>query len=297
MSAPLLGNLEIPSESVRGVVLQPLADQSAFLEALNNRPPDQDRVIAQTSAGQQSVFGLIESINDAKLSLNQQGKSRLVSLPKIVAVVTADLQPAAPTGTECQLHLTDGSTLVGSISQMSEGTIKVKVSGGHVLEFAWNAVASVTVRSDRVAYLSDLDPVEAVHSPLATSEFQWQRDKSVAGNPISFLGPGDSEKTFVKGIGTHSASRLEFTNDGFDHFAATVGIDAETLGRGDCIASVWADGIELWSARITGRTPPQKVDVDIQGMERVALVVQAGQHLDLGDHVDWANARFLKTRQ
>ena len=38
-----------------------------------------------------------------------------------------------------------------------------------------------------------------------------------------------------------------------------------------------------------------EVDVDVSGMDAIALVVDPGEEFDLGDHVDWANARFVKT--
>jgi hypothetical protein len=37
------------------------------------------------------------------------------------------------------------------------------------------------------------------------------------------------------------------------------------------------------------------VDLDISGLDRVTLVAGYGRQLDLGDHVDWAEARFVKT--
>jgi hypothetical protein len=102
-------------------------------------------------------------------------------------------------------------------------------------------------------------------------------------------------KSFSRGIGTRSASRIEFSNsEGFTRLVATVGIDCETGGAGDCDVSVWGDDIPLWSARISGAGDPVPVDVSIEGMERIALVVRYGKRLDLGDHVDWAEARFIK---
>lgn len=160
-------------------------------------------------------------------------------------------------------------------------------------------ITAVSLRSDRVVYLSDLEPVDVSQNSLATIEFQWQRDRSVQRNPIRLFSPETGKVTeYARGIGTHAASRIEFENaDGFDLFSAVVGIDAETEGNGDCQVSVWADGIKLWEARISGNSAPQKVDVGIDGMKKVALVVRNGQHLDLGDHVDWADARFLKTKK
>ena len=56
-----------------------------------------------------------------------------------------------------------------------------------------------------------------------------------------------------------------------------------------------SDGITLWSKRVTAKEDPVEVDVDISAMDAIALVVDPGEEFDLGDHVDWANARFVKS--
>ena len=85
------------------------------------------------------------------------------------------------------------------------------------------------------------------------------------------------------------------TNE-FDRFGAVAGIDAETEGRGDCRMVVRGDGIELWSKRVRGSGGPHKIDVDITGMTQIVLLVYPGEEFDLGDHADWGDARFLKTK-
>jgi len=94
-----------------------------------------------------------------------------------------------------------------------------------------------------------------------------------------------------------SFSQLSFSNSNeFDRFKSFVGIDAETQGRGDCQMVVRGDGIELWSKRIKAAEEPQQVDVDISGIKEISLIVYPGEDFDLGDHADWGEARFLKTK-
>ena len=94
-----------------------------------------------------------------------------------------------------------------------------------------------------------------------------------------------------------SFSQLSFANTNeFDRFKAVVGIDAETAGRGDCQMVVRGDGIELWSKRVKASDDPVQVDLDIAGIKEFALIVYPGEDFDLGDHADWGEARFLKTK-
>jgi hypothetical protein len=138
---------------------------------------------------------------------------------------------------------------------------------------------------------------------LVTFAKPWRRDRSVAGGVLSL--PQHDESTnqrrvrrFDKGLGVHARSRLTFeVEDGFDQFAAVIGIDAETQGRGDCEFVVLADGREVYRQRVRGDDAPRDVNLDIAGVKRLTLLVEAGEELDLADHADWGDARLLKSTE
>jgi len=103
------------------------------------------------------------------------------------------------------------------------------------------------------------------------------------------------QRTFEKGIGCHAECRLTFAAEGkWDVLAAVIGIDAETMGKGDCIFTVLADGESVFTRRVKGTDPPQEIQVEIPRAKRVTLLVEAGAGLDLGDHADWCDVRFIK---
>jgi NPCBM/NEW2 domain-containing protein len=157
----------------------------------------------------------------------------------------------------------------------------------------WSAVADVTVRSRRVAYLSDLKPTAVQQRSIAFLDVPWRRDRSVMGRTLTLAG-----RTFEKGIGVHATSRLTFAAGGkYDELAAEIGIDAETSGNGDCVFSVLADGETLFSSRVRGADPPQSIRLDIGGKQEVVLVVEAGEGLDLADHADWCDVRLIKAKK
>jgi hypothetical protein len=102
---------------------------------------------------------------------------------------------------------------------------------------------------------------------------------------------------FDKGLGVHSRSSLTFAADKkWDWLAATVGIDAAANGKGDCLFSVMVDGQTIYTRRVQGTDPPYEVQVSIAGREQVTLLVEPGEGLDLADHANWCDARFLKDR-
>jgi hypothetical protein len=162
-------------------------------------------------------------------------------------------------------------------------------AGGKV-EIPWSAVASATIRSRRIAYLSDLKPTAVEQRSIAFLDLPWRRDRSVMGRPLTLAG-----RTFEKGIGVHATSKLTFAAGGkYDELAAEIGIDTATNGKGDCLFSIVGDGETLFSQRVRGTDAPLPVRLDIRSKQEITLVVEAGEGLDLADHADWCDVRFIQ---
>ena len=263
-------------------------------QQLAERSESKDFVIVDTPDGEKVVAGIFEGMGQGKLGLNFNGKSRKIGIEKVNAVSLADLGLKTLEGT--QIELADGSVLNGQIQNLDNGTLTFAITSNHSIEIPWSSVIRLEVQSDNLVYLSNLEPLSVEQNTIFAPLRGWQRDRSVESNPIRLQASDKSSpQTYRKGIGTHSYCKLEFANDNnFERFQAIAGIDAETNGRGDCQMSVYADGIKLWSQRITGQTPPEQIDVDISGMAKVTLIVEPGEQFDLADHADWADAKFVK---
>ena len=295
------GLRSISMQSVRAIVF---GESDLVREAVSQPATDQDTVFVNQGSTLARVSGVLESLTSEKLQLNFKGKSRPINIEKVAAIVIADLGLKSPQGSMAKMTLTDSSTLQGVLVGFSDKEVSVELTGKQVVTINREYLVRIDIESDSIAYLSTLNPVEVRQQPQFTVDRQWQQNRSVEGNPIRLLvdaGAAGSKataeiQTFENGIGTSSYSRLVFenTND-FSRFLATVGIDAETEGRGDCEMRVEGDGITLWSQRIRGSDSAVEVDVDISGIRQVALVVDPGEQFDLADHADWARARFLKT--
>jgi beta-galactosidase len=118
-------------------------------------------------------------------------------------------------------------------------------------------------------------------------------DTSVAGNELRLGG-----STYDKGIGMHSQSRLTFElGRDYQWFEATVGLDDETGREGSAVLEVLVDGKpqDLGQAKeLSGREKPFPIRIRIAGARQLALGVLFGQHGDVQDHVDWADARLIR---
>ena len=291
ISSPSGLSTRLPLDLVQAIVFK---STGLVTKQLADRSDSEDQVIVGTPDGEKVVSGIFEGLAQGKLGLNFNGKSRKIGIEKIHALSLADLGLQVASGT--QVELTDGSLLNGSLQSVQQGALTLAMTANHSIQIPWTSVARLEMQSDNLVYLSNLEPIAVQQKSIFAPQRSWQRDRSIESNPIRFNHPEKSSpQTYRKGIGTQSYSELEFANTNqFERFQAITGIDAETQGRGDCQMSVYADGIKLWSQRVTADAPPQKVDVDISGMATVTLVVEPGEQFDLADHADWADAKFVK---
>ena len=237
------------------------------------------------------MVGLIESLSDKELAFELEGARRSIPRDKLLAVVMAQAQADDPR-TVATVSLVNGSTASGELASLSAESLLLNLPSGAELILPTSAISSVALRSSRVAFLSDLKPVEVLEQPVVTLGRPWQKNRSVGGRPLTLAG-----RVFESGLGVHARSQMTFANDGnFDVLTGVIGIDAETAGRGDCVFIVLGDGQPLFTQRVKGTDPPRDVRVDIGRYKQVTLLVEPGEDLDLADHADWCDIRFIKNR-
>lgn len=294
-SSAITGEAQLPLQAVRAVVW---TNSQGIQSAINSPSKDNDQVVVKVDDGERIVNGILESVDGEFLQVNFKNESRKIGLAKVMAFVVADLGLKKKSGSTATVELVDGSRLVGLISGLAGDDLEMSLAGGASLKIKAQKIVAVSIISDRLAYLSDISPSEVQEKSIFAIQLPWQRDRSVGNNPLRLTIQEPRETIELrKGIGMQSFSQLSFANTNeFDRFRAVVGIDAETNGRGDCQMIVRGDGIELWSQRVKGTDDPLKVDLDIAGIKEIALIVFPGEDFDLGDHADWGEARFLKTK-
>ena len=284
----------VPLELVRAIVWQivPVVESTMTESAV-----DKDSVIVQTRRGDRVVRGLIESVDETHVGIFYDGESKRILRDKIKAIVPAELEVTAPNGTMASIQLIDGSLIYGVITSSRDNELNVALSDKYEMAVDADTVATISVETGRMVWLSDLEPIREQQQTQFVAARPWQRDKSLLGNPIRLKFNSSSRiHEFEKGIGTRSYTALVFRNaNDFTHFRAVVGIDVETEGYGDCEMIVEGDGIRLWSARIRATDDPEPVVIEIAGMKEIALIVVPGENFDLADHADWADARFTKS--
>ncbi|HZK81513.1 MAG TPA: NPCBM/NEW2 domain-containing protein, partial [Humisphaera sp.] len=184
----------------------------------------------------------------------------------------------------------------------------------------WNLKRSETALSEGVREaVFVIDAASLANAPKANIELKydapantiaWTALEYRGGDfPLSAMGPVHADQqvgpirigrnmiggplkvdveTFANGIGAYANSLLEYPLNGqFAKFAAKVGVDAATEGRGSVVFEVWGDGKKLWSSGImSGLDRAKSIDVNVAGVNRLRLIVGDagdGNKFDAGD--------------
>jgi len=292
----LYGQLKLPIEAVRGIRLSDESDikklpagHDTFTADLNTPPSDKDRLFVTVENKVQSLPGIFADLSAEKVKFTFEDQDRELERTRVLGMTLAGGGKKPDLTGMTMIHLADGSSLWATISTMDNGSTTLKLASGVELKLPWASIARIDVRSDRLTFLSDLEPTDVEEKAIAYVG-SWQKDRSVRGKSLTIKG-----KTFDKGIGVHATSRLTFTIDPkFNIFAATLGIDDMTKGKGDCEFVILADGKELLRKRIKGSDQPQEVRVNLGSAKKLTLAVEAGEDLDFADHGNWGDARLIR---
>jgi hypothetical protein len=168
-------------------------------------------------------------------------------------------------------------------------------------EKLWSQISSIQMFHENVMYVSDLQDRVYKHIPFLSTNWSYGADRNVVGGRLRSGGD-----IYLKGIGMHSIARLACTLDGeYRRFEAEIAVDDASNGRGSVTFRVYAerssdtDSTPTWqmlyeSPIVRGGDTPLPIAVDVRKAKRLALVVDAADRGDEGDHAVWFNARLIR---
>jgi hypothetical protein len=99
---------------------------------------------------------------------------------------------------------------------------------------------------------------------------------------------------YQKGIGTHASSYIVYDMNGlFKRFTSDIGIDTQAGGKGTVVFKVYGDDRLLFQSDLMKRYEyPRRIDIDITGVKKFALIVDDGGDGNSDDHADWLNPQL-----
>jgi hypothetical protein len=194
----------------------------------------------------------------------------------------------------CKVVDSAGNRLVARSATYDGTTATVELVGGGSVKFAAPArLARFDFSKGKLAYLSDLEPVEVDQSSTDDLIFPYRRDKNLSGSPIRVRGV-----SYAKGLTLHARTTLTYDIGGdYAEFRCILGVDDVVRAEGGApvhaLVSIEADGRPLLKTEVRSRDEPKPIAVDVKNARRLRITV-ASPLLDLGNQVTFADARVTK---
>ena len=294
VATPAFGSVVLPIPCVRGVEFS----QTAAAQVAAGGEPAADVVIL---TNMDCVSGTLNGIDAETVSFH----SDLGDL-KLERARVGGIRVAAPggkrppkAGPALRLTLVEGTAVELGDVAIAEGKLTGTFLGGPQVVTPVEKVRSIEVIGGRLVYLDTLEPASYEQQSLDILKWDIQRGKNVLGQPIRLRPAKDHEpRVFERGLGTHGPCRIVYQLGGkYERFIALVGID-ESAGRwADANIVVKVDGKERYRAdHVTWRQPARPVNLPVAKATRLELIVEAGEHFDVQDRIDWAEARLVRAR-
>ncbi len=316
-----LGEVSLPRNAVLAALYSPSADpfeRDDLIARIQSDKSAHDRLWLQNGdvlSG--SLLGPItrqptkkqaDELDERKLMLRLVDSGRSLAVPehRVQAAIFAEAKPvdqkaATPTAI---FGLRDGSLLRAYKLDLAGDRLELTCCAGLNLNFREEEFAKqvdlLQPLHENVRYLTDIKPLGYKHVPFLSRTWPYGVDRCVAG---SLLRQG--RQIIVKGVGMHSTSRLAYELAGkYRRFAASVAIDERAGSQGSVIFRLFVDrgqaksNGEVWesvweSPIIRGGDLPNSMEVEMTGVQRLALVVDFADRGHVCDYANWLNARLI----
>jgi hypothetical protein len=280
----------LATNAVRAIVSTSASEAARREITVARRSSEDPQDVAIVARGKDVAVlrGAVKRIDPQRVLFMWSGREMALPWERVGGLVFA--RPT-PRGASCVITLLDGDVFAGRVAGGDAESLTLQSGVFDELVLPWTRVERIDCRSERLVFLSDLEPRHYEFHPFFDKHWDFARDKTLTGKPIRLGGRG-----YDKGITMHSRSGLAYRLDGaFRQFAAEVGIVDEMDERGCVALRVIGDGDVLWEAAgVRGGEPPRQVLVDIGGIDELVLIVDYDQDLDLSDHACWAFARLIR---
>lgn len=306
----ICGRVDIPLAKVRGVVLDPspyTSDRDELWERITTSQGVEDQLMLHNGDVLRGVLKKLEpseATATAALAVTFAVEGRELTIPanKALAIVfnPALVDKTAKPEFYARMGFRDGSLLnvagVASAGPLIQLKLTNAVTFQFDAEFLPSELTLLQPSSDRVVYLSDLEPISYKHIAYLETTWPLGRDRSATGKRLRHGG-----HLYAKGLGMHSASRVAYRLDGrFRRLQAELALDDSAGLGGNVIFRVFlADAADEWkrayeSPVVRGGDPAVPIAVDVSQAEALALIVDFADRGDVLDRAAWLDARLIK---
>jgi hypothetical protein len=246
------------------------------------------------------IAGVVTGLDSTKgeLTLEVNGAKRSSALDKVAAIAfsTRLARVRKPTGAYWRLVLANGSRLTLIAATIEKGELRGQTMYKDPIQIALANLSALEVYQGKAVYLSDLKPTNYQYRPYQGEKHPWAADRSLRGTELQ-LQSAAGIATFDKGIATHGECSLSFSLEGkYRYFECQIGLDPMTGKRGSAMLRVQVDGRDIPVNDGKGLTLTSGIislRADVSKGKELKLIVEWGEGGNVGDCVNWGDARLI----
>lgn len=290
-----IGTFKIPTNQVASIRLQ--KEDRRLAESWKNllaKESQEDRLIVKKEEVLDFLGGVIGEVSPERIKFFLDNEEIEVNAERVYGLIYSRKVELPQQGV--RVLLKGGDRFVGQKVSLDGENCRVDLGGDEPLQIPAASVVELDYSFGKVQYLSELEPRSVEYTPMFNVTWQYRRDKSLDGNPIRL-----NRKVFSRGLSIHSKTALTYRlPSGYRRFRGLMGIDDEISKVGGdvdvVIESLDSNGVakELLKANVHLHEPPRPVDLEIEGARDLRITVDFGEGLDIGDHLDLAEARIVR---
>lgn len=292
--------LLVPTRLIESVRLrEPTGPAAAQWDEIAAAERSGDLLVTRKNDALDFFTGVIHDVTHEAVNFELDGEALKVKRAKVEGLLYHEAGDAQLAPSRGVVSDAAGSQFHVARLKVEGDQLQVRTAAGLEVAFALDRLARIDFAQGNLQYLGELKPESAVwtpyfgdpnSSPATRAFFQPHFDRSMDGGPLQLGG-----KEFTKGIAAHSRTELVYRlPDKFRSFQALVGIDDRLRPGGNVRLTIVGDDRTLFEDTITGKDEPRSLDVDITGVNRLKLLVDFGEMTDVGDALDFCEARILK---
>lgn len=302
----LLGGAEVkaPLEAVR-YIMNDAQDDKVQKEWEQRRyvrdRRSHDLVIVKSDEGQlNGLEGTLGAVDEEKKTIEFEpkgaGKKYPLALDKAAGMVFLRGAEVKLDPLVCKLYDLSGNVLmVSSVEEKPDG-FTFTTAGGVKIDCSRKLVAKLDYSRGKLTFLSDEDEfwrrgrVKVIQSNTEDRIEKPRINKNLDDGPLRLGGI-----TYAQGLALHSRTELEFDLGGdYREFSAVIGMDDLVGGNGPTVIKIEADGQEIYKQTFNRTVKPEKIVRSVKDAKVLKITVYSEQLLDLGKHIDLADAKVQK---
>jgi len=239
-----------------------------------------------------SVEGVVDAVSPAAVTIKTSAGPSEVPMESIAAIFFAETAgPASSAAKGFRLQLDDGSTFAVDAITVQNTTASLTLPGGANRTLDLDRLTSIEQIDGPARWLSTMTPSENAQIPFLDTTLPARMNQSVTGGPIMF-----GQRTFARGIGVHSRSRLTWPLDGtYKSFRTQYAIDGN-LPYADVDVRILLDDKVVHEAKgVKAKVLSPVVTFDLGQAKSITLEVDFGQGYDVQDRLNWIEPALLRT--